>query len=177
MSSKSAMENSSHPANTTDIGCWKTPGTLASPKGITLNWKSPGWHENVAFLRSALSRATYQYVDFKSRVEKQVALPSRAGISLINGNGYARDLVISFSTLKSTQNQCPPSFSSTRTIGKLQDDLERSITLDSNISFTASSTNFPLDGFGFSRALISMIVPCVYHHLNRLHFVIISSLS
>ena len=46
--------------------------------------------------------------------------------------------------LESTQKQCPPSFLSTTTIGKLQGDWDHSITLASNISLTASSTNFLL---------------------------------
>ena len=118
-----------------DISCWKTPGALASLKDITLNWKSLLWHANMAFSHLALSKTTCQYVNFKSRVEKQVALLNRASISSINGNGYAKGLVILFCALKWTQNWFLPTFFSTRTIGKLQDDLKCYITLEGIKSF------------------------------------------
>ena len=73
ISSRYAIENCSNPPSHMDIRCWKIPGALVNPKGITRNWKSPEWHANAAFSWSTCSSATCQYPDLKSRVKKQVA--------------------------------------------------------------------------------------------------------
>ena len=80
-----------------------------------------------------------------------------------------------FRTLK----RCPPSFLSTTTIRKLWADLERLITLASNISLTTSSTNFLLwigVRYYFNLFLASIFIWTVRVRPNSLSKLAISSL-
>ena len=85
---------------------WSYPGNSAKCSTIVV-WS---YANHAAISRSAWSSATCQYLDFKSRVEKQVTLPRSANMSSISGRGYARGLVMLFRALKSTQKRCSTIF-------------------------------------------------------------------
>ena len=90
------MANTTISLKTMAIKCVKTSGAFDSPKAIARKLNRAIWQTKFMFSLSAPSSATCQYPECRSRVEKQVALPSNANISSISGKGTVNGFVIAF---------------------------------------------------------------------------------
>ena len=75
------------PASTTSINLWKVAGVLHSPKGMTVNSKSPACVVNTVFSWDAGSIPTCQYPEARSRELKKRVPASRSRESSIRGRG------------------------------------------------------------------------------------------